>query len=289
MQVVLIHIGDTIPDHFFDCAEQVRRFFPGDIHVVLPDKFTTLNAMSRIGLHPVPSESLTEDILYKEFKDNCYLKGFWNVTAARLVLLEILMRKKGLKEVIHIENDVLIYENPDNMLNEFKKYAGNMILINPVGDHHASAAYCFIPHIEAIAKVNGAMVHYFGKGKGWLEKIMGPAVSEMKILCYMEKYENFIKYLPIVPEGKAGCGITMFKSVFDSATIGQHVDGTPWKPGVSFHDKNSHWVAEDLEKGKYKVGFVEHKGLNVPFLTYGSKVYRINNLHIHSKRLKRFI
>jgi len=290
MRVCLIHIGDKVPVWFFDCCEQVRRFFPGPIDVIIPDSCTTLNAIQRIGLNPIPVESLMTHEIYRTFKNNCYLEGFWNVTMGRLYLLEIYMRERRYKDIIHIENDVLIYQNPGNMLNEFKKLAGSKILLTPVGDQYATAAYAYIPHYAAISKINLLMTHLMQKGKDALSRIIGtPDINEMMLLAHIwKKHTNVIKYLPIAPSGNGSRNLQLFNSVFDGASIGQFLGGTHGEPGVSWTGSH-HWAGDDLESGKYKISFVEHKGLQVPYITYGPKVYRINNLHIHSKRLKEFM
>jgi len=287
VRLVLIHIGSEIPEHFWVCLNQARKYFWGDINVVVPSEHICDDRFLKPNIHVLPWEDLANDTIYKEFKDACFLKGFWNVTMGRLFLLEILMRKYDLKEIIHIENDVLIYEDPNNMTEAFRKQASNSVAMTPIGDGYIAAAYCYIPHIEAISKLNTIMKSLLIIGEEQLKRrTSGEMINEMTLLAYIHKaYCGVIKHLPIRPIGKGAPGITPFNSVFDPASIGQHLDGTPSTPGVPMYDTDRHWLAPDLKSGKYKIEFID----GIPWMVAASKRYRINSLHIHSKRLERFV
>jgi len=291
MNVVLIHIGPDIPDYMPDCMEQVRRFFPGKIHAVLPDKYICKNFIQRIGIHPVAYESIQGDSLYQEFQKACFLDGFWNVTMARFIMLEILIRRKNLKDVIHIENDVLIYRNPAEILTELQKAAGISVLLTPVGDDYASGAYLFVRNAASLNNLNTLFIRYMTKGKAFLNKILGtPDPTEMMLLSlFRQKYENVIKYLPIVPEGKGGQRFRIFGSVFDGASAGQYIGGTN-SDGPGWTGQH-HWLGRDIQKGKYGFEWGMDKNLKVPFMVdlQRKKKYRMNNLHIHCKRLQEFM
>ena len=288
MHLVLVHIGESLPDHFLACLKQARKHFKGEIILVAYSR--TLKDFDWNGFDNVlfaDLEVFESYDIYKEFKDACFLKGFWNVTMGRLFILEILMRKYDLKEIIHIENDVLIYEDPNNMTEAFRKQASNSVAMTPIGDGYIAAAYCYIPHIEAISKLNTIMKSLLIIGEEQLKRrTSGEMINEMTLLAYIHKaYCGVIKHLPIRPIGKGAPGITPFNSVFDPASIGQHLDGTPSTPGVPMYDTDRHWLAPDLKSGKYKIEFID----GIPWMVAASKRYRINNVHVHSKRLERFV
>jgi hypothetical protein len=274
-----------------DCLEQVRRFYPGDIHIIIPDKYVCKNFVKRIGVHPVAYESITGDPLYQEFQKRCFLDGFWNVTMARFIMLDVLMQRKGLIDVVHIENDVLIYNNPCNMLNEFRRVAGEKVLLTPVGDNYASGAYVYVRDIAPLRSLNDLFIEYMSKGKAFLKKILGtPDTTEMMLISYFYKhFENVINYLPIVPEGKGSNRFRIFNSLFDGASAGQYIGGTR-SDGPGWTGKH-HWLGKYLQQWKYSFEWrTNSAGLKVPFMVdKKGRKYQLNNLHIHCKDLKRYM
>ena len=288
MVIVLIHIGEALPPYFYDCAEQCRRNFDGNIHVVVPRKHVTDNAHKRIGLHPVAWECLVGHSIYQEFKRACFLDGFWNVTMGRLFVLEILIRQKHLTDIIHIENDVLIYKNPNEMIEEFRHLAKNTVLLTPIGDNYISAAYLYTKSHIALAKLNTTMLGVIKKGKENVIRLVGNDPNEMMILSHIwKRYNNIISLLPIQPEANGSQNLQVFGSLFDGASAGQYIGGTQGDgPGWA---GSHHWLGKALLKGKYSFVWYTENGIKKPLLVHKNRKYKINNLHIHSKNLKQFM
>lgn len=288
MNIVLIHIGKELPDHFWTAVEQVRRFFCGNIHVVIPDSQVSSNEIKRIGVHPYPYERFLKNPLYKRFMSACTLQGFWNVTMGRLIILQLLMMEKFLLDVVHIENDVLIYADPNKYLSAFRQCAGDSVLLCPVGYNHASAAYMYVRTFTALNKLNTLLINYFERGAQFIEKNIGLDVNEMTMIAVFERTKsNIIKYLPTMPEGPGSKNYRMFNSVFDGASAGQYIGGTQSDPpGWA---GNHHYLGVDLKARKYSFQWKKENNIRIPFLVQGKKTFRVNNLHIHCKRLKEFI
>lgn len=288
--VVLIHIGEQLPDYFYLCCEQVRRNFPGNIHVVIPRKHVCDNAHKRIGMHPVAYESLVGHHIYQEFTQNCFLNGFWNVTMGRIYLLEVLMRKKKLKDVIHIENDVLLYHNPNDLIDEFHFLCRDRILLTPIGNSYASAAYVFVKNCNVIGKLNKTMLGLMKQGKQVICRKLGTQdPNEMMLLAHIWKnYDNIIEYFPIQPEGKGSQNLEVFGGVFDPASYGQFLGGTQ-SDGPGWYGKDHHWIGKSLHQNKYSFEWCEKNGIKKPILICRKRKYRIFNLHCHSKKLNEFM
>jgi hypothetical protein len=78
-----------------------------------------------------------------------------------------------------------------------------------------------------------------------------------------------------------------FQSLFDACAYGQYLGGIdprngPDGPGYLNPVCVFNCSFMDFEWG------VDDEGRKVPYVIYGAKKYRINNLHIHSKDLKQF-
>jgi len=290
MNLVMVHIGDNLPPYFWDTCEQVRRFSGCKIHVVIPGNCLNQNAIQRIGVTATGWEELAKDEIYQNFEKKCYLHDFWKVTMGRLYILEILIRRRQLKHVVHIENDVLIYHDPNNLINEFKKVGKNSVLLTPVGDDYASAAYLYVKNHHPIANMNRVMLETLVKGKALSQKLFGtPDPTEMMIIAHLwKRYDNLIAYFPVFTEGKGSVNLQAFNSIFDGASLGQYVGGTNADPPG--WTGQHHWAGKRLALGKHRVEFrnISH-GRRVPYLFGGNKEYRINNLHIHSKKVKEFM
>lgn len=295
MNIVLIHIGDKLPSYFWDCCEQVRRWYGGDIHVVIPRGEMQKNAIKRIGVHPVACENLMIHGLYKKFEKVCYLNGFWNVTLGRLFLLQILMMNYKLTDVVHIENDVLIYRDPEAHLFLFRKLGASSALMAPVGPNHASAAYMYVKDWQILNRLNRLFIEYFESGKESIREKFGKTdVNEMELMCYFQKHHlNVIHYLPITPTGQWSFDYAKFKSLFDGASAGQFIGGTQTDgPGWA---GDHHYLGAELLKGKYQFVWADCNKGKVPYMCVSKNgqatlpLYIMNNLHIHSKKLIDFM
>lgn len=289
MNIVLIHIGKELPAYFWQAAEQARRFFDGSIHVVIPDKDVSCNAVRRIGVHPYAYEYFLKNPFYKRFIAACTLQGFWNVTMGRLIILQLLMMEKFLLDVVHIENDVLIYTNPQKYLSSFRQCSNDSVLLCPVGFRHASAAYLYARNFQALNKLNTLFINYFERGSEFIKKHIGDDINEMTMMAVFQRTKsNIIRYLPIMPEGPGSENFKMFNnSVFDGASAGQYIGGTQSDPpGWA---GNHHYLGVDLKAKKYAFTWKKENNIRIPFMVQGKKTFRVNNLHIHCKRLGDFI
>lgn len=289
MQIVLIHIGESLPPYFYDCAEQCRRFFGGEIYAVVPEKHTGDNAHKRIGMIPVAYESLVSDPIYQAFKKYCFLDGFWNVTAGRLFLLEVLARQRKLVDIIHIENDVLIYHNLENMGHVLNSYSLGRVLLTPVGKDFTTAAYLYSRSSSALGLLMGELLRYLKMGRQSLSKKLGAnGINEMTLLSLISKKQHgLIRHLPVQPSGSGSQGINEFNSVFDPASIGQYLGGTQSDgPGWA---ETRHYIGDSILNGRVSFEWKIEGGVKKPWIISGGKKYRINNIHVHSKKLKQFM
>jgi hypothetical protein len=214
--------------------------------------------------------------LNREFRN-----GFWHLTSARLFVLHSFMASRpDIRNVIHIENDVLIYYNcddtlSDSLLNERQIY----IPFDTFERNIASIMY--IPDATTLGKTLG---HYnFNKNDMY-------NFSEIRVKT------DLINTLPIFV-GKDGDnserlfvtnGYSKFGGfIFDAAAIGQYVGGIDPR---NIHGDTRGFINETCvikynEEGE--IGWFSHAGFKKPFIKlYGSGVeIPIFNLHIHSKAL----
>ncbi|MFW5794574.1 MAG: hypothetical protein ACOCV1_03715 [Bacillota bacterium] len=296
MNIVLAHIGDeNFPLYIFDCISQIRRFFDGNIFVLISETIKE-NYKEKFYEYNCSLINLEEYSGYERIRDfsqsPMWEKGFWRFTCERLFYVEAFIEDTGLSNVIHIENDINLYENPDKLEKYLYSCYPNSIAINPVGPNHAAAAFVYIPNLHPFKEMNKKLVSHISKGDAYLKSMLNyDFVSEMVLLNYMEKQTDLIQYLPLLGNGKYSNNIKVFDSVFDCASWGQYVGGTPdgtFKPGSMF---DHHWVGRELLQNKYNLFWnKDEENRNIPFIKEqeSNKIYKINNLHIHCKELKKY-
>ena len=108
-------------------------------------------------------------------------------------------------------------------------------------------------------------------------------LNEMKIMSIIDRdNKNLIKSLDILPYGDK-------KLIFDPASYGQYLGGTHKKPKTFFRDNfatQAHYVGAELISKRITVKFKK----NIPVVTSDlGDVSKLINLHIHSKKLKKFL
>jgi hypothetical protein len=211
--------------------------------------------------------------LDKKFRD-----GFWTLTSLRFFYIYEFMKKYNVVDVIHLENDVLIYYNCNNVVANFeKKY-----IYLPFDTFKRNiASIMYIPSSEIFKVV---LDNYdFSK-------------NDMENFCNIKNKTGVIKVLPIFPqiktENKEIQFITenfeKFNCIFDAAAMGQYLGGIDPRNDP----KNTVGFVNETCVIKYNIFkfiWVKINNIKRPFLKIGDLEIRIFNLHIHSKKLNEFI
>ena len=241
----------------------------------------------------------TFDFKGKSSLDKGFRGGFWFHTSARFFVIHAFMLKHGVKDVIHIENDVLLYYNVDE---EFD-YGNDKKLYIPFDTYERNiASIVYIPDADVFSKI---LEHYdFGK-------------NDMYNFSEIRKRTQLIQNLPIFVDGEGnplvgrgnaldtalavcegnalvGRGNALerafvsngFKKyIFDAAAIGQLVGGVDPRnaAGDTRGFVNETCVIKYKEEGE--IVWREVDGFNKPFIKIFTKEVPIFNLHIHCKSL----
>ena len=224
------------------------------------------------------------DFKGKSSLDKGFRGGFWFHTSARFFVIHAFMLKHGVKDVIHIENDVLLYYNVDE---EFD-YGNDKKMYIPFDTYERNiASIVYIPDADVFSKI---LEHYdFGK-------------NDMYNFSEIRKRTQLIQNLPIFVDGEGDAlsvgntlvGNTLEKAfvtngfkkyIFDAAAIGQLVGGVDPRnvAGETRGFVNETCVIKYKEEGE--IIWREVDGFNKPFIKIFMKEVPIFNLHIHCKNL----
>lgn len=294
--VVLIHIGSELPPHVIFCLEQLRKFYGGDITFLVEEKLRSNPIFDKYNVNTTSLESLAEhNSTLDEFRRVSFMHNwgaFWHVTYERLFYLQQYMEVVRYDSIIHIENDILVYTDIENLWNMLGSLYKDKVAINPVGDKHSAIAFTYIDNIATLKKVNKSIITFIAKGERALQRLTNESlVSEMIILDYMRKNGYLmLDILPLSPSSTNSCTRNLDKMnlLFDGASWGQYVGGTTDKiPGWT---GSHHYVGRDIQSGLYTVEWTrDEKNRKVPLVVGSCEPTRLANLHIHSKQLELYL
>lgn len=283
MNIVYIHIGPTLPAHLKYSLEQTRKWYSGDVWLLM-------NRDAGIDFDPLALQYDVKGVFLEKFQRSELIERFeaisflheygqfWDVTMRRLMYLEEFIKDFGLQEVIHIENDILIYSDPDQMECFPRKFA-----VNAISQKYAGYGYCMMRSWRDLKTVNRESLAIMSEGRTILEARYGEGmVNEMLIAG--ELVQNGIAMaLPTLPSQ----GV---KFLYDGSAWGQYVGGTTndppgWKEGDRYVGE---YLRADLGVVKW---CVDSKGRKFPSVYDKATglLVPLANLHIHSKNLKDYM
>jgi hypothetical protein len=284
--IVLTHIGHGLPDYIETTLRQIREFNKEtEIYFITNESNTKQKFFNELNVNTVISEELETDKI-KSFSKalNNGWSDFWTNSATRILFIEEFLKTKN-KPTIHFENDVLIYCDLENVLNKCVETFEKLALTQGGFDRFMTGMF-YIKDYESLKLMTDYWLDILSSNKvhELTKKYKIDMIHEMSLflIYYMEQGENFLSTLPTLPNSKY---YSNFNSIFDPATYGQYVGGTPKAAGGAppgYIDKN-HYIGNFMMEnmGKWKVYFSDRK----PYLMFNDKEYVINNLHIHSKNL----
>jgi len=225
--------------------------------------------------------TLNESYNYKNktLVNKTFRNGFWYLTSLRFFYIYEFMKQYKITDVIHLENDVLIYYNCDKILNLFdKKYV--YIPFDTFSRNIASIMY--IPNCETFKII----LDNYDFNKNDMENFSNikQKTNLIKQLPIFIKSDNLTKEQKFVSEN-----FNLFSFIFDAAAIGQYLGGID--PRNTSSNNTIGFINETccIKYNIFKIWFEEQEGIKKPFILIENNKIPIFNLHIHSKNLICFV
>jgi hypothetical protein len=283
--IVLVHLGDSYVDYLADCIKQIRLFNDTSTPLYLivdhniqlyRSKFPDVEV---VDASEIPCSDDRLRFQESSEHDAGFRNGFWKRTSERFCILNDFIHARSLKNVIHIENDVMIYFKVRDLLHVFSRYRIAVPFDSP---ERAIASIVFIRDPGSIAKLSSFIATNAAKG-----------YNDMVILSmFREQFSGYIDGLPIAPPNYEGLQNTIytknfddFGSIFDAACIGQFLGGIDPRNSNSVNTVGFINETSVVKPNLLNIHWMHtSEGLKVPYA--GNT--RINNLHIHSKNLQAF-
>ena len=303
--IVLVHIGKVLPSYLTTAVKQARLFNDCPIILIANEEAISQSSGSLGSYHVtcVSCESLKKTTEHQTFIQNSKLdktfrNGFWNNATERFFYLQDLMEQYQLHDVVHLENDVMLYVDILSLIPLFKK-TGMHVGLTLDNDERCIPGFVYIADSKSMTRLASSICSQLLKG-----------VSDMYSLgaYYHQCKEPYAVALPIIMDSYVRnhpmvnvfknqvaknkflfCKYASdFRSIFDAAALGQYLGGIdprngPSKPG---------FVNESCVFNPSFLTFfwkTDDQNRKVPFAQYGDTICRINNLHIHSKHLDAFL
>lgn len=302
--LIQIHIGKELPDYIYDSLYQSLLVNTKITIYILVDKTLINEFNEKISLFNLnPSCIKVIPLIDKSYKIDKYTEymkkfpresmtfrnSFWISTTARFFYIEEFMRNKDLKQVFHIENDVMLYEDLDKIKETLNKESLYMVQDNIT---RVVPSILFIPNVNELSNMNDFILNKIKDSNVFL--------NDMNLLGMYHNKELFPFHFN-----------TNSKYIFDGAAIGQYLGGvdpnnlpkksTPRQellkcinnPSKFFVNETSDFKINDtIVFFRKNVVIENNKEID---LIYGKeeldseiKIKQVCNLHVHSKQLYQF-
>ena len=297
-QIVFIHIGPSLPPYIKTALAQARLFNEECPIVLIANAEAIKNFSSSSNISLVSCESLPLTDEHKTFQRETKFSdqingGYLRYTSERFFYLYDYMIAYETESLFHLESDVLLYTDLKEPLSLFKQlYPG--IATTFENEFKGIAGFVFIHRTEAMKK----LVRYF------IDKAP-KRMNDMAVLgAFWREHSEVIDCLPMImrqyffdtiPKQSSQflkrklifCNhIDEFISIFDGATIGVFFDGLDPAKG-NFPTKVL--IKQPFDPSLIDYRWIEDdKGRRIPYIIYKHEAYKINNLHIASKRLEKY-
>lgn len=284
MKYILFHIGD-LPSHISICINTILSIDKESEIIFFTDKKINLPGIQVLNLNDFDDliHKKTEIIeLYKNsnFKEN----PLWFTSFLRVLSLNTIAKKLNLKEFVHFDNDVLIYEPFSKLNNTNNLIQKSKINITQLDSLNLAFGYSFFSgekSLDSLEKFFNQILQNYYLNTNIENK--GKPINEMRAMkIFFDKNKSQFNLLPNLP---------YFSEyfLFDPASYGQYLDGTHFNRGnyafIRRYVSLEHTVGKEIKSKRINIKFLK----NNPYVYWNNQTYKLVNLHIHSKNLKKFL
>lgn len=293
--IVFIHDGPfSIPDYSYFALKQAAYFNQdSNIYVLVNEKsqeklsnWKLDKNIKIIQIKNIQISDLTNKFQSKyKYKKSSNL--IWYATKRFFTLYDFSETYK-LNDIFLMEYDNLIYEDI-NILSEILRRKNYNIGVTSLSDKFVICGLSFFKNANGVKKICSEIYN------NWNQK-----ESEMSLLATIKKlFPNEILDLPVASTEQVKLqgyvennnfipnnNFESFNSIFDHAAYGQYLDGTHCDPPGFIND------AAQINPALCKLVWKKDKNNKIaPFIQDSANFetyYKLNNIHVHSKRLKKF-
>lgn len=282
MNYLLFHIGE-LPHHLYTCINNILSVDGQAKIFLVSDKKTNIKNVNVININEFDYLVDKKNQILSMYKaTQLETNPLWYTSFLRVFALMTISRNYQLKKFVHFDNDVLIYE-PFNKIEDSGVIRKNKINITQINNKNLIFGYSYFENIQNTEYLNDFFENVLDNHKEFADNFnRGNYMNEMKILnLAAENKPDYFSILPSLPYQS--------KVIFDPASYGQFLNGTHVKRGNFFlkrrYISTNHIVGKELKSKRIMVKFNNNR----PIVTFDDKSFKLMNLHVHSKNLKKFV
>lgn len=281
MNVVLVCVGN-LQDYIFTNITQLLRLGHQNIFVLtntnLLSNFVGYNSETRVKIINVDTLNDTFRYYEKTGLNKDFRGGFWALASMRFFYIYEFMEQYNIDDVIHMENDVVVYYNCE----EITKKVGRQFVYIPFDSLNRNvASIMYIPSSSVFKRI---LDNYDYN------------LNDMENFSRIRSKANVIRNLPIFPSNNSPNAEIQFVSenfgkfgyVFDAAAIGQYLGGVD--PRNCAGDTRG-FVNETcvIKYDQFNFIWENVNEMKKPFILINGMKFPVFNLHIHHKNLQDFV
>lgn len=270
MKYFLVHLGGEFPLYTKHCVKQIHKhdkeaevLLCGNINpTFIDEKYTFINS---------------DDLDLPTFD---YLKNdpdpLWHTSVMRIFVINAFMQKTDIDGLIHFDNDVMIFGD----FNKIEKNFNKENYITPHKETEYAFGFSYLNNKEKFNEITKRIYETILLGESEVRRLTGDQAHEMRLLGFC--CSDLIKDLPVHPS----IG-NIENYIFDPSSWGQHIGGTPAGHSPGFIDKEQ-IVGNILSNLPEKPTLLYDPSADSYHLKHENHIYKIFNLHVHSKKLDSF-
>ena len=307
--VLYVYLQNELPYCFWSSLKKTREMWDGDIYLVAPKKESSYVLLKEYDVKFVASDFPADnchgglkdtdaDAIVGEYDANTFLcdfyplaGGFWDNACKRLIYLYLLQKEYSIDKIIHLETDVVPYMEIKKMFDACEGVYKDKIAFVPHTEEQVNCNFVYSGSIDSSKVFCDCIIEYFKKGVGYFsnryEGCTAPNETHL-VRAFCDDNKSVAGLLPALPEDP------MFKELgflVDPQAWGMWVGGIKQIPDVPYAT-DKHYVGEQILSGKYDVLYSVN--INKRILPYvwdktNNRVFPLAILHIHSKRLEKWI
>jgi hypothetical protein len=262
MKIIFVSAGN-FQSYLIDNIKNLKLFGNNDITVITEKQFFPL--LENLSVTLVDTKELNDFNFNKNSHlDRNFRNGFWHLCSLRFFYLYSYIKNNNLTDCIHLENDVITYVNFDELKPCFTH---NKVYVTYDSPNRVIPGIIYIPDYIAFQPI----IENYNFGLNDMQNLANFDLETLPIsLTYYSK--NF----------------SDFYSIFDAAAMGQYLGGVDKRN----QDGDTRGFVNEtciVKYNNYKFVWYKINNLYIPHLIVDDQLIKINNLHIHSKELYKFM
>ena len=279
MNIVLTCLNN-FQEYIVTNIEQLIKLRHKNIYVITNSHLLQKFDKYSLKINLINADELNESYNFntKSILNNTFRDGFWKLTSLRFFYIYEFMKIYNITNVIHLENDVIIYYNCEELIHLVNK---NFVYI-PFDTYKRNiASIMYIPNAEVFKTI----LDNYDFNKNDMENFSNikQKTKLIETLPIFSKINNLTDEQKFVSNNSE-----IFPFIFDAAAIGQYLGGVDPR---NIAGNTRGFINETcvIKYNKYHIWFEEFDGIKKPFIQVESNKIPIFNLHIHSKKLEEFV